>query len=374
MQKIIDGISLDFDDVLIRPKRSTLSSRSEVNITRDFHFKHSPRKISAIPIVVANMDTTGTFAMAKTVCSQGAMVALHKHYKPEELVSFFSSNQDFKDRVFYSIGTSHNDIEKMTSVFNDLQNKGQSIPNICVDVANGYSEKFVKTLAHIRKLYQESVIMAGNVVTDEMVEELVLHGGVDIVKIGIGPGAVCTTRLKTGVGYGQISACLECSDAAHGLGALICGDGGCKHVGDVCKVFGTGADFVMLGSMFAGTDECEGEWEYEYLCGKGTIQEFWQPMDPGTNTEVRKKTLKFYGMSSKEAMDKHNNGVASYRTSEGRCVKVPYKGLASDVLLDIFGGIRSACTYIGASKIKHFGRRTTFIRVNNTHTKTYEKS
>lgn len=375
MQKIIDGISLDFDDVLIRPKRSTLSSRSEVNIIRDFHFKHSPRKLSAAPIIVANMDTTGTFNMARNISNYGALVALHKHYKPEQLVDFFSNEKIAdKDRTFYSLGTSTNDIEKLTFVFNELQKNGLSIPNICVDVANGYSEKFVRTLAHIRKLYSDPIIMAGNVVTDEMVEELVLHGGVDIVKVGIGPGAVCTTRLKTGVGYGQISACLECSDAAHGLGALICGDGGCKHVGDVCKVLGTGADFVMLGNMFAGTDECEGEWEYEYLCGKGTIQEFWQPNDPGLPTEKRKKHLKFYGMSSKEAMEKHNNGVASYRTSEGRCVIVPYKGPASNVILDIFGGIRSACTYIGASKIKHFGRRTTFIRVNNTHTKTYEKN
>ena len=381
MQKIIDGISLDFDDVLIRPKRSTLSSRSEVNIIRDFHFKHSPRKLSAAPIIVANMDTTGTFAMARNVSNYGALVALHKHYKPEQLVDFFSNEKVAdKERTFYSLGTSTNDIEKLTFVFNELQKNGISIPNICVDVANGYSEKFVKTLAHIRKLYSDPIIMAGNVVTDEMVEELVLHGGVDIVKVGIGPGAVCTTRLKTGVGYGQISACLECSDAAHGLGALICGDGGCKHVGDICKALGTGADFVMLGNMFAGTDECEGEWEYEYKSQFKTndgkiVSEWWQPFNPGGNDrERRKKYLKFYGMSSKEAMEKHNNGVASYRTSEGRCVTVPYKGLASDVVLDIFGGIRSACTYIGASKIKHFGRRTTFIRVNNTHTKTYEKN
>ena len=376
MQKIINEIKLDFDDVLIRPKRSTLSSRSEVSLIRDFHFKHSARKISAVPIIVANMDTTGTFSMANVVCENQAMVALHKHYKPDQLVDYYCSNtNDHKELTFYSTGTSSSDIEKLTYVFNALKNRGGSLPNICVDVANGYSEKFVKTVAHIRKLYEEIIIMAGNVVTPEMVEELILHGRVDIVKVGIGPGSVCTTRLKTGVGYAQISACLECSDAAHGLGGHICGDGGCKHVGDICKAFGSNADFVMCGNFFAGCEECEGEWEYEYQSGFGVAQAepFWQPFYPGYDGPKRKKKLKFYGMSSKEAMEKHSNGVANYRTSEGRCVTVPYKGHVQDVLLDIFGGLRSACTYIGAAKIKDFGKKTTFILVNNTHTKTYDK-
>jgi len=370
MYKILNDLKLDFDDVLICPKRSTLSSRSEVDLIRDFHFKYSPRKLSASPVIIANMDTTGTFAMSKALTGHGAIIALHKHYKIDQLVDFFSNtDKSIAEKTFYSLGTSSKDIEKMQQVFNTLNQAHITLPNVCVDVANGYSEKFVKTLSNIRHLYPESIIMAGNVVTGEMVEELILHGGVDIVKVGIGPGAVCTTRLKTGVGYGQISACLECADAAHGLGGLICADGGCKHPGDVCKALGTGADFVMLGSMFAGTDECEGEWEYEFWAESG----FWQAFDPGYVTEKKKKSLKFYGMSSKEAMDKHSGGVAEYRTSEGRCVKVSYKGPAKEILLDILGGIRSACTYIGAKKIKHFNRRTTFIRVNNTHTKTYEK-
>jgi GMP reductase len=375
MQKIINEIKLDFDDVLIRPKRSTLSSRSEVCLVRDFHFKNSPRKFSAIPVIVANMDTTGTFDMANTVCKQQAMVALHKHYKPDQLIEYYCEQSNGnKDLTFYSTGTSSSDIEKLTYVFNAIKTRGCSLPNICVDVANGYSEKFVKTVSHIRKLYEEIVIMAGNVVTPEMVEELILHGKVDIVKVGIGPGSVCTTRLKTGVGYAQVSACLECSDAAHGLGGHICGDGGCKHVGDICKVFGSNADFVMCGNFFAGCEECEGEWEYEFKSKRaGLTSEFWQPFNPGYETEKRKTKLKFYGMSSKEAMEKHSNGVANYRTSEGRCVTVPYKGPVQDVLLDIFGGLRSACTYIGASRMKDFGKKTTFIMVNNTHTKTYDK-
>lgn len=354
MQKIVNELKLDFDDVLIRPKRSTLSSRSEVDLEREFKFKHSTRSISAIPLFVANMDTTGTFDMADFVCSQKAMVALHKHYRVEELIQYYSNSALlYRDLVFYSTGTSHNDLDKLTKVFDGLKKMGIPLPNVCVDVANGYSEKFVKTVSHIRKLYEEIVIMAGNVVTPEMVEELILHGKVDIVKVGIGPGSVCTTRLKTGVGYGQISACMECADAAHGHGGHICGDGGCKHVGDICKVFGTNADFVMCGNFFAGCDQCEGDWEYD--------------------KEGNKIRLKFYGMSSKEAMEKHHNGVANYRTSEGRCVSVPYKGSVENVLLDIFGGLRSSCTYIGAKKIKEFGKKTTFIMVNNTHTKTYDK-
>ena len=210
--------------------------------------------------------------------------------------------------------------------------------------------------------------MAGNVVTQEMVEELIIHGKVDIVKVGIGSGSVCTTRLKTGVGYPQLSAIMECTDAAHGLGGHICSDGGCKVVGDVCKAFGANSDFVMLGSMFAGCDECEGEWQYEYKTSLGS----WQLVDPRNDNPKRKISLKYYGMSSKDAMNKHHNGVADYRTAEGKCVAVPYKGLAVDTLLDIYGGLRSACTYIGANKIKDFGKKTTFIQVNNTHNKIYE--
>jgi GMP reductase len=374
MQKIIEGIKLDYDDVLICPKRSSLNSRSEVSLIRNFTFRYSPRKLICSPVFVANMDTTGTFAMAKSLCPQDALVALHKHYSVDNLVQFYLSNPEISDKIFYSLGTSNSDLEKLNLVFEKLKQNGVQYPNVCVDVANGYSEKFVKTLAQIRNSYSDIIILAGNVVTANMTEELIMHGGVDIVKVGIGPGAVCTTRLKTGVGYGQVSACLECADAAHGLGAHICADGGCKHPGDVCKAFGCNSDFVMLGNMFAGTDECEGEWEYTYtnvVYDKGFMG---IPMPNFEKSKKVKQSLKFYGMSSKEAMEKYHGGVANYRTSEGRCVVVPYKGLATDVLTDIYGGLRSSCTYIGAEKIKDFGKKTTFIRVNNTHTKTHEKN
>jgi GMP reductase len=372
MQKIINETKLDFDDVLIRPKRSTLSSRSEVDLSRTFKFAHSPRELTCVPIMVANMDTVGTIAMSKSLAPYKAITCLHKHYDPDTLVNLFSLIPS-RNLVWYSTGTSQKDIAKLERIFNTIRASGADIPNVCLDVANGYTEQFVKTAAHLRKSFPEIILMAGNVVTPEMTEELIIHGKVDIVKVGIGSGSVCTTRLKTGVGYPQLSAVMECADAAHGLKGHLCSDGGCKIVGDVCKAFGANSDFVMLGSMFAGADECEGEWKYEYLGGEGTANLFWQPIDPGFYTEKRKVSLQYYGMSSKNAMDKHHNGVADYRTAEGKCVTVPYKGKASEIIQDIYGGLRSACTYIGANNIKDFGKKTTFIQVNNTHNKVYEK-
>jgi GMP reductase len=371
MQKIINEIKLDFDDVLIRPKRSTLNSRSEVCIQREFKFKYSQRKLICIPVMVANMDTVGTFDMAKSLSKNQMIVCLHKHYKTNEYVAFYTDpSVTNKDLVFYSLGTSSKEIEKLTDVFNQIRKFNFPLPNICIDVANGYTEQFVKTVGHIRKLYEEVVIMAGNVVTPEITEELIIHGKADIVKVGIGSGSVCTTRLKTGVGYPQLSAVMECTDAAHGLGGHICSDGGCKVTGDICKAFGANADFVMIGSMFAGADECEGEWKYEYQSEQG----IWQPLDLSYNLSCKKRkmSLQYYGMSSKNAMNKHHNGVAKYRTEEGKCVIVAYKGTAEDIIQDIYGGLRSACTYIGANKIKDFGKKTTFIQVNNTHNKLYE--
>jgi len=367
MQKIINEIKLDFDDVLIRPKRSVLKSRSDVDLTRTFKFANSPRQIVCVPIMVANMDTVGTISMGRSLSVHQAITCLHKHYDEDTLINLFIKPTD---HIWYSTGTSKKDIEKLERVFNTIKQTGGDYPNVCLDVANGYSEQFVKMATHIRKLFPEIILMAGNVVTPEMTEELIIHGKVDIVKVGIGSGSVCTTRLKTGVGYPQLSAVMECADAAHGLGGHICSDGGCKVVGDICKAFGANTDFVMLGSMFAGCDECEGEWFYEYKTNLGT----WQTIDPENNNPKRKVSLKYYGMSSKDAMNKHHNGVADYRTAEGKSVIVPYKGLASEVIQDIYGGLRSACTYIGANKIKDFGKKTTFIQVNNTHNKIYEKT
>lgn len=375
--KISNKKELDFDDVLILPKKSLLHSRSQVDILREFHFYHSTKTLQCTPLVAANMDTTGSFYMADSFGFHNAITCLNKHYSIDQYVNFYENYKYSKDYPFISIGTSDADIEKLIKITETLQKHNPSShnwsPNICVDVANGYSTKFVDVLKKIRqnKLFQKTIIMAGNVVTPNMVEELILYAGVDIIKVGIGSGSVCTTRLKTGIGRPQLSAVMECAEAAHTLGGYVCSDGGCKTPADVCKAFCGGADFVMLGGMIAGTNECDGEWEYEYRC-VDLGGEFWQPIDPGYDTAKRKKNLKFYGMSSKEAQDKHNDGLKDYRASEGKSVNIEYKGLVHDVLRDILGGIRSCCTYVGAFNIKTLPQNTEFIRVNNTHNKVYE--
>lgn len=335
--RIEEDVKLDFKDVLIRPKRSTLSSRKDVDITRDYVFKWSGRTFSGVPIVAANMDGVGTFEMAEAFVKDGngLTVALHKHYSLESLVSFFDENDSAS--VWYSIGMVKDDQDKLTKF---LKQRPDKIDKICVDVANGYSQHFVDFVKRIRDQVPELTIMAGNVVTGEMVEELILSG-VDVVKVGIGPGSVCTTRKMTGVGYPQLSAVIECADAAHGLGGLICADGGCTVPGDLAKAFGAGADFVMLGGMLAGHTQS----------GQDVVE---------INGE---KFLSFYGMSSDTAMKKHKGGVAEYRASEGKTVKIPYRGDVSTTLQDILGGVRSACTYVGARRLKELSKRTTFIRV-----------
>jgi GMP reductase len=299
-----------------------------------------------------------------------------------------------KKNTWVSVGVSEND-EKLL----DALEKEKIYPNICIDIANGYTEFFVKKCLAVRKRFPFSIIMAGNVCTPEMVEELIIHGLVDIVKIGIGPGSVCTTRLMTGVGFPQLSAIMECADAAHGLRAHICADGGCTCPGDVAKAFGGGADFVMLGGMLAGTDECDGEWEYQE--GSERLEK-WISKKEAYDTQgeypyVRimeedlinrryrisyvnytkdKKALRFHGMSSKEAMEEHYGGVASYRAPEGKTVTIPYKGPVKDVVGEVLGGLRSACSYVGAMNIKDMNKCTTFIRILNgrTHNEVFGKS
>ncbi|XP_066484113.1 GMP reductase 2 [Tiliqua scincoides] len=336
MPHIDNDIKLDFKDVLLRPKRSTLKSRSEVDLTRSFLFRNSKQTYTGIPIIAANMDTVGTFEMAKVLCKFSLFTAIHKHYSLEEWREFAAHNPDCLQSVAASSGTGPSDFELLEQILEAVP----EVRYICLDVANGYSEHFVQFLRDVRKRFPDHTIMAGNVVTGEMVEELILSGA-DIIKVGIGPGSVCTTRKKTGVGYPQLSAVMECADAAHGLNGHIISDGGCSCPGDVAKAFGAGADFVMLGGMLAGHTESGGE-----LIEKGG-----------------KKYRLFYGMSSEVAMKKYAGGVAEYRASEGKVVEVPFKGDVEHTLRDILGGIRSTCTYVGAAKLKELSRRTTFIRV-----------
>jgi GMP reductase len=336
--RIENDPKLDFKDVLIRPKRSTLASRSNVAIERSIPFRHAKRSWKGFPVIAANMDVTGTIPMSKALKKHGAMVALHKYYPPEELITFFNSDDSVNS--FYTIGTNDADHEKFK-----LVKAKAPIPMICIDVANGYTESFVDMVKRVRDENPDAVIMAGNVVTGDMTEALVL-GGADIVKVGIGPGSVCTTRKMTGVGYPQLSAIIECADAAHGLKGQVCADGGCTVPGDVAKAFGGGADFIMLGGMLSGHDECEGELIFEEQNGE--------------KVPVR---MQFYGMSSDTAMKKYAGGVAKYRASEGKTVEVAYRGPVNDTMQEIMGGVRSMMTYIGAVSLKEVPKRTTFIMV-----------
>lgn len=365
--KLEPDIKLDFDDVQIKPKRSVTASRASVDLTRGFSFPYSSKTITATPLIAANMDSTGTIAMADTLYNDLCLTALHKFYRAEEYPVHTLR------AAFYTMGIQRSEFHKLKHL---VERIGFTPPFICVDVANGYTQQFVEFVRDVREYAPDSVIMAGNVATAEMTQELIINGKADIVKVGIGPGSVCTTRLKTGVGYPQLSAIAECADVAHGLNAHICADGGCKNPGDVAKAFGAGADFVMLGGMLAGTDECEGEWTYEYFPGKiigydGNANGCFPIYDIDTQPK-KKKALAFHGMSSREAMEQHNSGMADYKTAEGVEIVVPYKGPASKVIKDILGGLRSTCAYIGATNIKDLPKACTFIRVNRTKEYLYD--
>ncbi|MBL0129993.1 MAG: GMP reductase [Chitinophagaceae bacterium] len=346
--RIENDIKLGFKDVMIRPKRSTLSSRAEVSLVRKFKFLHGGSHWEGIPVIAANMDTVGTMEMAKTLAAHQLFTTIHKHYSPAQWKKFLkATGEHITESIAISTGTSNADAEKLAVILKE----NPLLRFICIDVANGYSEKFVSFVKSTRKKHPGKVIMAGNVVTGEMVEELLLAGA-DIIKVGIGPGSVCTTRVKTGVGYPQLSAIIECADAAHGLGGQIISDGGCKVPGDVAKAFGGGADFVMLGGMLAGHEESGGE-----LVVKEDGTRFKQ----------------FYGMSSETAMQKYASGVAEYRASEGKTIQIPYRGNVSETVLDILGGLRSTCTYVGAQSLKELSKRTTFIRVQEQHNDWFEE-
>jgi GMP reductase len=343
--RIENDIKLDFKDVLIRPKRSTLKSRSEVLLERTFKFRNSKKTWTGVPIAIANMDTTGTFELASAVSDHKLLTCLHKHYSVEEWVAFAAANPAVLPYVAASAGSSQTDADKLTAILAAVP----EIDFICLDVANGYSEFFVDCVRRTRESHPTKTIIAGNVVTHEMTEELILAGA-DIVKVGIGPGSVCTTRKQTGVGYPQLSAVIECADAAHGMGGHVVSDGGCTCPGDFSKAFGGGADFVMSGGLFAGHDESGGEM---------------------VTKENGDKVKLFYGMSSATAMGKHAGGVAEYRSSEGKTVSVPYRGTVHNTVLDILGGMRSTCSYVGAASLKEVPKRTTFIRVTQQLNEVY---
>ena len=334
--RIDTELKLDFNNVLIRPKRSTLKSRSEVSLERTFTFLHSKRQWCGIPIIASNMDTIGTFEMAKIFSQFKLITIFHKFYTPEQIAKFTCENKEILPFIGVSSGANDSDFSRLQSIL-----ETSKIDIVCLDIANGYQESFVEFVSKVRKSFPDKIIIAGNVVTSDMTEQLILAGA-DIIKVGIGGGSVCTTRKQTGCGYPQLSAVIECADAAHGLKAHIISDGGCVVPGDIAKAFGGGSDFVMLGGMLSGHDENAGN----------------------VISEDGKIYKEFYGMSSSTAMEKHFGEVAEYRSSEGKRVLIPYKGPVKETVKNFLGGLRSACTYVGAVALKELSKRTTFIRVS----------
>lgn len=358
--RIEEDIKLDYNDVLIKPRRSNLASRSDVDICREYHFKWAKKTWTGTGIVAANMDTVGTFEMAKKMAEHHLMTAFHKFYSLDEIKSFALKNKDAFDSSFVSIGSSADSLDFLKK----LDAEGL-LGKVCLDIANGYSKAFCNFVSKIRDSFPDVLLMAGNVATPEMTEDILLSGA-DIVKIGIGPGSGCTTRKITGVGYPQLSAVIECADAAHGVGGMICADGGCVVPADISKAFGAGADFVMLGGMLAAHDESGGE-IFKKTITDGTFDEKGRPH------LIEQEYRAFYGMSSQTAQEKYYGGLKKYRASEGRSVQLPSRGPVDKTILEFLGGIRSMMTYIGASRLKDVPKCTTFVRVRNQYNTIYGK-
>ena len=341
--RIEEDVKLDYSDVLLRPKRSTLSSRKEVELEREFTFYHSPKKWRGLPIMTANMATCGTFEMARVLSPYKIITTFHKYYTVEDYENFFKDFSD-PDYIAYTLGIRDEDFEKLKQM--KEKNLLDKFSFICIDVPNGYLQRFLEAVSEIRSMCPDHIIIAGNVVTNEMTEEIILAGA-DIVKVGIGPGSACTTRKMTGVGYPQLSAVIECSDAAHGVAneqgvGRIIADGGQQYPSCVAKAFCAGADFNMFGSMFSGYEESAGE-----------IVE-----------KDGKKFKEYFGSSSNRAMIEFYGKKDVHRASEGRHTLVPFKGSVHDFIQDLLGSLRSTGTYIGARQLKEFPKRATFVKVN----------
>ena len=382
---IENEIKLDYKDVLLKPKRSTARSRKEVDLFRSLDFRNAKgedRRYYGVPIIASNMDGVGTFAMADELRTHGIMTCLVKTYSEKELIEYFDPTKGewtqqqlnaISNYTMISIGATEDDMKKFRNVYEITDGRPKYL---CVDVANGYTEFFSDFIYQIRVQFPELIIMAGNVVTGDMTSELILNGA-DVVKCGIGPGSVCTTRIQTGVGFPQLSSVIECADAAHGLNASIIADGGCTSPGCVAKALGAGADFVMLGGMLAGHDEGGGEIvTTEHITSeikninRGSPL-FVEGQEAHRETEKKQK-VRFYGMSSTLANEKHFGGLRDYRASEGKEVTIGYKGPVKNTVQDLLGSIRSTCTYIGATNIKAIPKCATFIRCNDTHNRIYE--
>ena len=336
-------IKLNYDDVLLKPKRSTLSSRKNVDMTRTFTFRNSKESYTCCPIVASNMDGVGTFSMAKVLQEYKMMTVITKSTTPEQWKQAVGDGIKLK---YLSVCTGAKRNTKDNDTMHNVLKNYPDVKFITIDVANGYHEHFVDFVKEMREEYPEKTIIAGNVVTAEMTEQLILSGA-DIVKVGIGPGSVCTTRIMTGVGVPQFSAVVECADATNGVGGHIMADGGCVEPGDVAKALGGGAHFIMLGGMLAGHNESE------------------LPVVDGER--------EFYGSSSDRAREVHGKSKAGYRGNEGRAITIPDRGPVKETVEDMLGGVRSACTYIGAIRLKDVPKCASFVRTNSVINKVYDK-
>lgn len=370
--QIIEETQLDFSDVLIKPRRSTLSSRKDADLNRKYKFKWSNDTVIGTGIMQSNMGTIGNFEVSRKLLKNGLFACLHKYHSVRDLVKFYDSLTDDEfERCFVSIGlrTSDNNLGNIAAMV--MLSNRHKYPPICIDVPNAYIPQVKELVVHIRKnMPGVRTIMVGNVVTGDVTEDLILSGA-DIVKIGIGNGGQCTTRKQTGCGRPQFSAIVECADAAHQVGGMVCADGGITCPGDIGKAFGAGADFIMVGSMFAGTDEADGEVIEKYY----NNGEYDKSFDDKYSPIYEKKLFKqFYGMSSTLAQEKFGNGKPSYRASEGRVTLVPYVGSIDCVIEEFLGGLRSTMTYLGAKRLKDIPKCCVFYKVHNQLNKTYENS
>ena len=344
-------IKLDYKDVLLKPKRSTLSSRRDVEMTRSFKFRHSGHTYECCPIIASNMDGVGTFSMAKVIQEYKMMTTITKTATIEQWRKAVGDGIKLKYiSVCTGTGKLWQDNAEDYATMKEVLKSYPDIKFITVDVANGYHTNFSDFVSCVRDDYPDKTIIAGNVVTAEMTEELIIQGA-DVVKVGIGPGSVCTTRTMAGVGVPQFSAVVECADAANGVGGHIVADGGCNMPGDIAKAFGGGAHFVMLGGMLAGHNESE--------------------------VESKNGKREFYGMSSDRAREIHGKRKDGYRGNEGRAVILPDRGPVQETIEDILGGVRSSCTYIGARRLKDIPKCASFVRCNqplNTVFETYDNN
>ena len=368
--QIINDVQLDFSDVLIRPRRSSIDSRSKVDITREYKFKWCPLEITGTGIMQANMGTIGNFDVSRKMLENGLFACLHKYHDINDLIDFYKELIDKGDdtwkRCLLGIGLKDGGVYNLRKIETEL---GIQV-GVKFDVPNGYIPQVKEKVIELREEFPDMFIMVGNVVTGDITEDLILSGA-DCVAVGIGPGGQCLTRPTTGCGRPQLSAIIECADAAHQVGGMVCADGGITCPGDLGKAFGAGADFIMIGSLFAGTDEADGE-----LISKWIFNGEYEPAADGSGFEPHlelKDFKQFYGMSSTLAQEKFGNGKPKYRASEGRVSLVPYVGPIDGVIEELLGGLRSTMTYIGAWKLKNIPKQCTFYKVHNQLNRTYEK-